>query len=249
MKLLLATLLAATLASCEKAPEPLQYQIISKRHHDPACYTQGLEFHGNRLFESGGQYGQSTIREVNPADGSVIRSRSFPASVFAEGITLLDDRLFMLTWHQQTAYVLEPDTFKLITRHTYEGEGWGLTNDGKQLIMSNGSATLRFINPSDFTTTRTVDVTDGTKPVDQLNELEYIDGRIFANIYQTEKVARIDAATGEVTAWLDLSSLRSQLNKPNNAEVLNGIARDPATGHLLITGKYWPNSFEIKLNN
>lgn len=249
MKFLLPALLAATLASCEKTPVNLQYQIVSKRPHDPGCYTQGLEFHGKRLFETGGQYGDSTVREVNPANGEIIRSRPFPSSVFAEGLTLLDGKLHMLTWRENTAYVLDPDSFQLITRHSYEGEGWGLANDGSQLIMSDGSDTLRFINPADFSTTRTLKVTDNGKPVDRLNELEYADGQIFANIYLTEKIARIDPTSGNVTAWLDLSALRSRLDKPNRAEVLNGIARDPATGHFLITGKYWPQSFEIKLTH
>jgi glutamine cyclotransferase len=235
------------LAACQK-PAALTYQIVSTRPHDPQCYTQGLEFSGNRLFESGGNYGQSTIREVDPATGEVLRKRPMAATVFAEGLTILNGELFNLTWKENTAYVIEPDTFKFLRSHQYEGEGWGLTNDGKQLIMSDGSSKLKFVNPKDFTITRTMEVTDGGRPVDQLNELEYVNGEIFANIYQSERVARISAETGKVTGWLDLSSLRGKLPRPHRGEELNGIARDPATGNFLVTGKLWPKMFEIKIN-
>ena len=155
--------------------------------------------------------------------------------------------MFVLTWKENTAYVFEPDTFKPIRSHTYQGEGWGLTNDGKLLIMSDGGSELKFINPKDFTVVKTLEVKDGKTPLKLLNELEWIDGQIFANIYTTDKIARISPEDGQVTGWLDLAGLKKQLTKPNHAEVLNGIAYDPATGHLLVTGKYWPQMFEIKV--
>jgi len=247
MKLLALPAIALLLVSCQK-PAALDYQLVSTRPHDPLCYTQGLEFLGARLFESGGNYGQSTIREVNPATGEVLRRRPMAATVFSEGLTILNGELFNLTWKENIAYVIEPDTFKFLRSHNYEGEGWGLTNDGKQLIMSDGTDKLKFINPADFSVSKTLNVTDGGQPVDQLNELEYVKGEIFANIYRSEKIARISAETGKVTGWLDLSALRGKLPRPHRAEELNGIAHDPVTGNVLVTGKLWPKMFEIRID-
>lgn len=236
------------LASCQKAaPERLTYQVVSTRPHDAGAYTQGLQLVGSRLFESTGQYGESSLREIEPASGKVLRKRPLAKTVFGEGLTVLGNEMWVLTWKENTAYVFEPDTFKPIRTHSYKGEGWGLTSDGKQLVMSDGSATLKFIDPKDFSVTKTLEVRDGTSPVSKLNELEWIDGEIFANIYMTEKIARISPDDGQVTGWLDLKGLRNQLPLPHRAEVLNGIAHDKATGHLLVTGKYWPLMFELKI--
>jgi glutamine cyclotransferase len=247
MKLLALPLAVIFLTACQK-PATLGYQVISTRHHDPECYTQGLEFSGKRLFESGGNYGSSTVREADPATGKVLRKRPMASNVFAEGITILNNELWVLTWKEHTAYVLEPDTFKFLRKHSYQGEGWGLTNDGKQLIMSDGTSTLKFIDPKNFSVKKTVEVTDGKQPVDQLNELEFVDGEIFANIYTTEKIVRISPEDGRVTGWLDLSGLRRQLPRPNRAEALNGIAYDKSTGRFLVTGKFWPTMFEIEIS-
>jgi glutaminyl-peptide cyclotransferase len=234
------------LVSCRK-PETLGFRVTSTIPHDPQCYTQGLEFAGKRLFESGGGYGVSTIREVDPTNGRVLRRRPMARHVFAEGITILGNELFVLTWKEHTAYVLDPDTFRPIRQHRYEGEGWGLTHNGTELIMSDGSSTLRFLDPKTFATLRTITVKDGTREINQLNELEFIDGVIFANIYTRDHMARIDSKTGQVTGWLDLSPLRRQLPPPHQAEVLNGIARVPSTDRLLVTGKLWPRLFEIEV--
>lgn len=234
--------------SCQKAqPDKLGYQIISTRPHDGSAYTQGLQLTGGRLFESAGMYGESTVRELEPATGKIIRKRPLAKTVFGEGLTIIGQEMWVLTWKENTVYVLEPDTFKPIRTHTYKGEGWGLTTDGKQLIMSDGSSDLKFINPKDFTVVKTLAVKDGKSSVKNLNELEWIDGQIFANIYLTDKIARISPETGQVTGWLDLGGLKNQLTQPNHADVLNGIAYDPATGNLLVTGKYWPQMFEIKI--
>ncbi|GAA5131675.1 glutaminyl-peptide cyclotransferase [Luteolibacter yonseiensis] len=247
-RLLVSLAASLALVSCHKpAPDALSYRIVSTREHDGGAYTQGLQLVNGRLFESTGQYGESTVRELEPSTGKVLRKRPLAKNVFGEGLTVMGNEMWVLTWKEKTVYVLEPDTFKPIRTHTYEGEGWGLANDGKQLIMSNGSETLKFLNPKDFTVTRSLEVKDGTQPVRMLNELEFIDGQIFANIYLTEKIARISPETGQVTGWLDLKGLRNQLANPGRAEVLNGIAHDPATGHLLVTGKYWPQMFEIKI--
>ena len=245
----LATLAAALvgLASCQKSqPDHLGYQIISTRPHDPAAYTQGLQLTGGRLFESTGQYGESTVRELEAASGKILRKRPLAKTVFGEGLTVIGKEMFVLTWKENTAYVFETETFKPIRSFTYKGEGWGLTSDGRQLIMSDGSSTLRFINPKDFSVVKTLEVKDGSRPLKNLNELEWIDGQIFANVYLTDRIARISPEDGQVTGWLDLAGLKNQLAEPNHAEVLNGIAYDPASGNLLVTGKYWPQMFEIK---
>jgi glutamine cyclotransferase len=245
---ILLVLALLSLSSCGKSPPvKLSYQVVSTRAHDPTAYTQGLQLENGRLFESTGQYGESTLREIEPATGKVLRKRPLAKNVFGEGLAILGGEMFVLTWKEHTAYVFDPETFKLLRSHTYPGEGWGLTHNGKELIMSDGSSELKFINPKDFSTLRTLTVLDGNAPVKNLNELEWINGEIFANIYQSEKIARISPDDGRVTGWLDLAGLRQQLSQPNRAEVLNGIAFDPATGHLLVTGKYWPQMFEIKI--
>ncbi len=239
----------ATLASCQKsAPDTLAYQIVSTRPHDESAYTQGLQLLDGRLFESAGQYGESTLREIDPTTGKILRKRPLAKTVFGEGLTIIGKEMWVLTWKEGTVFVFDPDTFKPIRSHTYQGEGWGLTSDGRLLIMSDGSSDLKYIDPKDFSVVRTLPVKDGKTSVKNLNELEMIDGQIFANIYQTDRIARISPETGQVTGWLDLKGLKHQLTKPNRADVLNGIAYDKATGNLLVTGKYWPQMFEIKIS-
>jgi glutaminyl-peptide cyclotransferase len=245
----LSILAAATaLIACRRpAPAVLHYQLLSTRPHDGDAYLQGLEFAANKLYESTGQYGQSTLREIDPSTGKILRKRPFAKQLFAEGLTIFNQQLFVLSWKENSVSVFEPDSFNLLRTHTYRGEGWGLTHNATQLIMSNGSSQLQFINPQDFSVSKILEVKDGETPLKNLNELEWIDGEIFANIYMTDKIARISPSDGQVTGWLDLSGLRNQLSQPNRAEVLNGIARDPASGHLFVTGKYWPQMFEIKI--
>jgi len=247
MKTILIPVLAVILSACGK-PEILTYKIISTRPHDPESYTQGLEFYGKNLIESSGGYGNSNVREANPTTGEVLRKRPMAKNVFAEGITLLNNEMFVLTWKENTVTVLEPTTFKFIRSHTYQGEGWGLTNDGKQLIMSDGTDKLKFIDPKDFSVKRTIRVTNDGKPVERLNELEIVKGQIFANIYTTSDIVRISPDSGKVTGQLDLSALRKRLSLPNQADVLNGIALDASTGRLLVTGKLWPNLYEIEIS-
>lgn len=239
-----------SISACEEkpvVPEKLAYQIVSVKPHDPEAFTQGFQLVGSRLFESTGREGFSSVREVDPKTGAVLRKRSLPSDVFGEGLTVHGDKAWVLTWTSKTAYVLDRETFRTLKTLTYSGEGWGLTNDGKQLIMSDGTSTLRFRNFEDFSVTRSVEVTDQGRPIKFLNELEYINGEIFANVFTTTRIARIDPKTGQVTGWLDLSALRGRLSTPNRADVLNGIAFDGSTGHLWVTGKNWPQMFEIKL--
>jgi glutaminyl-peptide cyclotransferase len=240
-------LLAITLSACGRKPETLGYKIVETRPHDPECYTQGLEFYGKRLFESGGGYGVSTVREVDPADGKVLRKRPMAKNIFAEGITILNNELWVLSWKENIVTVMEPDTFKFLRSFNYKGEGWGLTNDGKQLIMSNGTSTIQFIDPKDFSVKRSIEVKRSGNPVSMINELELVDNQILANIYQTGEIIRISPEDGKVTGTLDLSALKNQLPRPNKADVLNGIARDPSTGNLLVTGKLWSKMFVIRL--
>lgn len=242
-------LLAITLSACGRKPETLGYKIVETRPHDPECYTQGLEFHGKRLFESGGGYGVSTVREVDPADGKVLRKRPMAKNIFAEGITILNNELWVLSWKENIVTVMEPDTFKFLRSFNYKGEGWGLTNDGEQLIMSNGTSTIQFIDPKDFSVKRSIEVKRSGNPVSMINELELVDNQILANIYQTGEIIRISPEDGKVTGTLDLSTLKNQLPRPNKADVLNGIARDPSTGNLLVTGKLWSKMFVIRLEN
>lgn len=247
--LLCAALATGNSVSCRgKSATPLSYRVIAEHPHDPACYTQGLEFRNEKLLESSGGYGTSDLRETEPATGAIIRRRPFAPSIFAEGITVLGGELFCLSWKEKTAIVLEPGSFRFLRSHTYESEGWGITNDGKNLIMSDGTSTLRFIAPQTFKTLRTVEVTDDGVPVPMLNELEFSDGGIWANVYLTGKILRIDPADGKVTGRLDLSALRGRLaGAGGNPEVLNGIAKHPETGRFWVTGKRWPKMFEIEI--
>lgn len=246
MKLLLPAFATVLVSACGK-PAQLGYEVVSTKKHDANCYTQGLEMLGERMFESGGGYGSSSLREVDPETGKVLRKRPFPRTVFAEGITVFRNELWVLTWQENTVYVIEPDTFKYLRQYRYEGEGWGLTHDDTHLIMSDGSNVLKFIDPDGFKVVRKLEVTSEGRPVEMLNELELTPDGIFANIYQTDRIARISPKSGKVTGWLDCSGLRKQLPPPHKAEVLNGIALDKKTGRFWITGKWWPRIFEVKI--
>ncbi len=248
-RLFLPVLAILCTASCRSAPpEKLEYRIVNTLPHDPAAYTQGFQWMEGLLYESTGHYGQSSLREVDPTDGKILRRRPLSKDVFGEGLTFHKGELWVLTWKENTAYVFDPATFGFLRSYQYEGEGWGLTSDGNQLIMSNGSNRIVFRDPGDFSITRTIEVSDAGRPVDKLNELEWIGGEIFANVYTSQRIARISPENGRVTGWLDLSGLRNLLPQPNRAEELNGIAHDPDTGHLWVTGKNWPLMFEIELS-
>ena len=246
MWVLTLVMFAAGCGKLSSAPEQMAVRIVSTRPHDPNAYTQGLQLHEGRLFESTGLYGESTVREVDPATGAVLRKTSLEPRYFGEGLTLHRGELWVLTWMENTALVMNPDTFEVLRTHRYNGEGWGLTSDGTHLIMSDGTSTLRFIDPEDFSVARRLPVREKGHPVLNLNELEYIHGQVFANVYLTDRIVRIDPQTGRVTGTIDLAGLRPHLPRPHRAEVLNGIAYDETTGHLLVTGKYWPLLFELQ---
>ncbi|MEA2562641.1 MAG: glutaminyl-peptide cyclotransferase [Acidobacteriota bacterium] len=258
MRLLAILLMAASCSPGQGAPAPqptpapqgpqrLMVKVISTRPHDTSAYTQGLVWHEGRLFESAGMYGESTLREVDPATGEVRRRVDLPRQYFAEGLARVGDRLIQITWQEGVALVYRLSDFQTVGEHRYTGEGWGLCNDGTRLVMSDGSDRLTFRDPETFASVGEVRVRMGGAPVDRLNELECVDGAVYANIYETEDIVRIDPATGEVTAVIDASGLLTAADYEAGAEVLNGIAWMPETKRFLITGKHWPLMFEVEL--
>lgn len=223
------------------------YEVVKAWPHDRGAFTQGLVFHRGELIESTGLNGASTLRAVEIATGRVRRQIQVPAAYFAEGLAVLGDRAFQLTWQNRKGFVYDVDTFQLQREFTYEGEGWGLATDGRNLILSDGTSRIRFLDPSTFAVSRTVEVTMNGKPLDQLNELEFIAGEIFANVWQTDRVVRIDPATGVVLGVIDFSGLLSAQDRGPDTDVLNGIAYDAAGDRLFVTGKRWPRIFEVRL--
>jgi glutaminyl-peptide cyclotransferase len=232
---------------CADGPPPVfGYQVVASYPHDRGAFTQGLVYDQGRLFEGTGLNGQSSIREVRLETGDVLRQDDLAVEYFGEGITIFGDRLIQLTWQSRTGFVYDRDTFEPLREFSYPTEGWGLTHDGTRLIMSDGTATLHFLDPTSFEELGSVEVRDQNGPVTRLNELEYIDGQVYANIWQTDRIARIDPRTGSVRSWIDLEGLLSA-DERQGADVLNGIAYDPARDRLLVTGKLWPKLFEIDL--
>jgi glutamine cyclotransferase len=222
------------------------YEIVNVYPHDPAAFTQGLVYHQGVLYESTGLNGSSSLRKVELETGRVLQRTSVPTQYFAEGLALFNGRLLQLTWQNQVAFVYDQQTFQQIGTFNYTGEGWGLAHDGQALILSDGSSQLRFLNPDNFQVQRTLTVRDRGRTVARLNELEYVKGEIFANVWYTDRIARINPANGNLVGWLDLTGLLTP-QEGAHADVLNGIAYDAATDRLFITGKLWPKLFEIRV--
>jgi glutaminyl-peptide cyclotransferase len=221
------------------------YQIVNQFPHDSGAFTQGLVLSNGVLYESTGLFGSSSLRRVDRTTGAVLQRVDVAPQYFAEGITIFQGKIFQITWQSQIGFIYDPVTFAQIGQFSYSGEGWGLTHDGTNLIMSDGTSQIRFLNPSTFQTVRSITVRDEQgSPVTQINELEYINGEIYANLWQTDWIVRINPATGAITGRLDLSGLSP---RGPNADVLNGIAYDQSTGHLLVTGKLWSWLYEIRL--
>lgn len=223
------------------------FEVVRTYPHDRRAFTQGLAFHDGELLESTGRY-PSTVRRVRLEDGVVLQRRELDDEYFGEGLTVVGDRIVTLTWKNGKAFVWDADDLEPRGEHAYEGEGWGLTHDGGRLILSDGTAALRFLDPVTLAETGRVPVTLQGRPVSQINELEWVEGEVFANLWQTDFIVRIDPATGEITGIIDLTDLmpdRSGLD-PTDA-VLNGIAWDPVGRRLFVTGKNWPTLFEIRL--
>jgi glutamine cyclotransferase len=223
-------------------------QVVRATPHDINAFTEGLFFLNGYFYESTGLDGHSSVRKVKPETGQVVQRATLPPEMFGEGIAPWKDHLIGLTWKSQTGYVLDLDNFETRGQFGYPGEGWGLTHDDTALVMSDGTADLRFLDPQTLIETRRIHVTAQGKPVDQLNELEWVEGEIYANIWQTDRIARIDPQTGNVVGWIDCKGLLPAKDfTPEHTDVLNGIAYDPATKRLWVTGKFWPKVFEIRL--
>lgn len=220
-------------------------EVIERRGHDPGAFTQGLVFHDGRLYESRGLYGESALTEIDPSTGEVLRRVDVDPDVFAEGLAHVDGRLIQLTWRAELAYVYDRETFDLLDTFSYRGEGWGLCNDGTDLWMSNGTATLTRRDPQTFEALEAVDVTLAGQPLESLNELECIDGFVWANVWLTDLIVVIDPATGQVVSRIDASGLLTADEEAAGADVLNGIARDDTTDEIVITGKRWPAMFAV----
>jgi glutamine cyclotransferase len=236
--------LAALPAFGDPAPR-LAWRLVAAHPHDREAFTQGLLLHEERLYESTGRRGHSELRVVDPASGRVAQRRRLAPQLFGEGLARVDDRLFQLTWQAGRVFVHRVSDLVPIEEFRYPGEGWGLTFDGVHLIMSDGSDELRLIDPGDFRERGRLAVHDDGTPVARLNELEFAGGSIYANVWQTDRIARIDPASGRVTGWLDLAGLLGP--GATGAGVLNGIAWDPGTGRLWVTGKLWPRIFVIEV--
>ena len=235
----------------EEAITPLlDYSVKSTMPHDVAAFTQGLVIHQGQLYESTGQEGSSWIGIVDINTGNAERKAELPAAYFGEGITILNNKVYQLTWKNKTGFIYDLKTFKQTGTFSYSGEGWGITHDGKNLIMSDGTSRLTFLDTVSLKPVRTLEVYDSRGSVPLLNELEYAEGFIYANVWQTNKIARIDPADGKVIGYLDLTILRDQaVGRNPQADVLNGIAWHENTGSFLVTGKYWPGIYVIKIRD
>ncbi|HOD66344.1 MAG TPA: glutaminyl-peptide cyclotransferase [candidate division Zixibacteria bacterium] len=252
----IAALLAVLPAACgssQKQPAPpakiaaYRVKVIRTYPHDSLAFTQGLAYEGGYLYEGTGKPGASSVRRVRLETGAVLQRRDLPAPHFGEGIALVGDRLVQLTWTSRTGFVYDRATLAPLSEFRYLTEGWGLTYDGIRLIMSDGSATLQLLDPQTYEYCSFLAVRADGEPVERLNELEYVDGEIFANVWPGDRIARISAATGQVTGWIDASGLLAPEDYGDSTDVLNGIAWDAEHRRLFLTGKCWPKLFEVEL--
>jgi glutamine cyclotransferase len=225
------------------------YDVVAEYPHDPGAFTQGLNLVDGQIYEGTGLNGMSELRLVDLETGEVLESHRLTSEYFGEGVTVLGDKIFQLTWLTGIAFVYDKESFEQIGTFSYDTEGWGLTNDGSSLIMSDGSDQIFYRDPETFEVTRQISVHDGGNQIFNLNELEYIDGVIWANVWKTNFIARIDPESGQVIDWLDLTALEAQVQAAGeHIDVLNGIAWNPETNTVYITGKLWPTLFEIELS-
>ena len=230
-------------------PRPAEYtfKIVRTFPHDSSAFTQGLAYQDGFLYESTGLRGRSSLRKVRLETGEVLQRIDLAPQFFGEGITVLKNQVIQLTWQSQTGFVYRLSDFQLLRQFTYSGEGWGLATDGYEIFMSDGTPEIRVLDPATLAEKRRFVVHDGTTRVKALNELEFVDGEIFANVWQTDRIARISPQSGEVVGWIDLQGLLSPIYKLESGAVLNGIAYDPVRKRLFVTGKLWPKIFEIQL--
>jgi glutamine cyclotransferase len=223
------------------------YNIVNIYPHDRNAFTQGLVFEDGVLYEGTGRFGHSTLRRVELETGVVLQIRELSDQFFGEGIAIYEDKIIQLTWQSNIGFVYDKDSFELLQEFNYSTEGWGITHDGERLIMSDGTSTLHFLDPQTFEEIGQLEVYDNDGPVARLNELEYIQGEIYANVWQTDRVARIAPETGQVIGWVELGGLLTTEDLSEPVDVLNGIAYDAEADRLFVTGKLWPKLFEIEL--
>ena len=223
------------------------YNIVNIYPHDRSAFTQGLVFEDGFLYEGTGLYGQSTLRRVELETGDILQIRGLPDQFFGEGITVYGNEIIQLTWQSNVGFVYDKNSFELLQQFNYSTEGWGITHNGTCLIMSDGTSTLHFLDPQTFEEISQLAVFADDDPVTRLNELEYIQGEIYANVWQTDRIARIAPETGRVIGWIDLRGLLTAEDRSEPVDVLNGIAYDTEADRLFVTGKLWPKLFEIEL--
>ncbi|MBA4394002.1 MAG: glutamine cyclotransferase [Desulfobacca sp.] len=223
------------------------YKIINIFPHDPKAFTQGLVFYNGFLYEGTGLSEKSYLRKVQLETGKILKQISLPAEFFGEGVTLWGSKIIQLTWQSGVGFVYDLGTFQFLKKFHYRNEGWGITQDGKHLIMSDGTDTLTFLDPNTFKEQKRIRVHDRGLPIALLNELEYIKGEIFANVFLTDRIARISPNTGLVNGWVDLKGLLTEADRAQGVDVLNGIAYDAQKDRIFVTGKYWPKLFEIEI--
>ncbi|MDA4112733.1 MAG: glutaminyl-peptide cyclotransferase [Thaumarchaeota archaeon] len=234
----------ATDSSSSSAPV-YTYKVINVYPHDTNAFTEGLVYYNGFLYESTGLYGNSSLRRVDLDTGQVLQIHNLSSRYFGEGITIFNSEVIQLTWENNAGFVYDLNSFGLLQNFSYPDEGWGLTNNGTQLIMSDGTANLYFRNPQTFQRTGEITVHDGVTPVDGLNSLDYINGSVFANVWPTDRIAVINTGTGQVTAWIDLTGIQNMTGC--HCDVMNGIAYDAQNNRLFITGKMWPSVFQIQI--
>lgn len=223
------------------------YTVVNAYPHDPKAFTQGLIYDHGFLYEGTGLMGQSSIRKVELETGKILKQIKIPDEYFGEGLTVQDNKIIQLTWQSKKGFVYDKNNFKKIDDFSYSTEGWGITHDGHRFIMSDGTSKIYFLNFKDFQVDKSIEVRYGDTPVSQLNELEFIKGELYANIWQTDQIAIISTKTGKVTGWIDLTGLLKEGESQQPVDVLNGIAYDSQKDRLFVTGKLWPKLFEIKL--
>ena len=225
----------------------MSYRIVNTYPHDPEAFTQGLVFADDILYEGTGLRGQSSLRKVDLVSGNILQIRNLPPRYFGEGITVFGNKVIQLTWQAKIGFVYDKKTFQLLGGFNYPTDGWGITHDGNRLIMSDGTSTLRLLDPQTFKEVARIEVHSTDGPVTRLNELEYVKGEIYANVWRTDRIARISPQTGKVLGWIELGGLLSPEDRGRRIDVLNGIAYDAKNDRLFVTGKLWPKLFEIEL--
>ena len=229
-------------------PQEYTFAIVAVYPHDTSAFTQGLAYRDGFLYEGTGREGQSSLRKVRLETGEIVQQVNLEPDLFGEGITLLNDKVIQLTWKSGIGFVYDLNSFRLLRRFSYSGEGWGLATNGRELFLSDGTPEIRVLDGETFQEKRRIKVHEGSTAVDQLNELEFVEGQVFANLWHSNRVARISPKTGDVVGWINLAGLLSPMYRLEPEAVLNGIAYDPIRKRLFVTGKLWPRIFEIKLS-